>query len=79
MIQKMCSREEALRSMEQNLVQYQYFTGEAESRSSDIILFPEDGLTGFEFSDSQYFRPFLQHVPDLYQGWNPCLSPGNTV
>ena len=76
-IQKMCSREEALTEMRQNLAQYEYFSSMAKSISTDIIVFPEDGLTGFEFLDPEYFHPFLQHVPDAYFGWNPCVSPGS--
>ena len=75
-IQKLCSREEALIEMKQNLAQYEYFSHKAETASSDIVVFPEDGLTGFEFLDPEYFHPFLQHVPDNYFGWNPCLLPG---
>ena len=73
----MCSRVEALTEMKQNLAQYEHFSSEAESVSTDIIVFPEDGLTGFEFLDPEYFHPFLQHVPDNYFGWNPCLYPGS--
>ena len=62
--------------MKSNLAQYEYFSSEAKSASADIIVFPEDGLTGFEFLDPEYFHPFLQHVPDNYFGWNPCLTPG---
>ena len=62
--------------MKQNLAQYEYFSREAETASADIVVFPEDGLTGFEFLDPEYFHPFLQHVPDNYFGWNPCLLPG---
>ena len=72
----MCSREEAMTEMKQNLAQYEYFSSKAESVSTDIIVLSEDGLTGFEFLDPKHFHPFLQHVPDNYFGWNPCFSPG---
>ena len=72
----MCSYEEALDAMKPNLVQYQQFTRTARQQLVDIIVFPEDGLTGFEFSDAAFFMPFTQFVPDNYLNWNPCLYPG---
>ena len=46
---------------------------------ADIILFPEDGLTGFEFLNPDFFYPFLQHIPDSSIGWNPCQEPGKVL
>ena len=43
---------------------------------ADIIVFPEDGLTGFEFSKSEYFQPFCQQLPDTALGWNACQNKG---
>ena len=41
-----------------------------------MIVFPEDGLTGFEFSTPEFFIPFLQVVPLPGTSWVPCTEPG---
>ena len=88
--QRMCSYNEALLEMKHNLLQYQHFIKQAHCNTSrkyeyflfqaDIIIFPEDGLTGFEFVNPDYFKPFVQYIPDLDQDiiWNPCLNPSIT-
>ena len=43
---------------------------------ADIIVFSEDGLTGFEFLNSEYFLPFTQFLPDNAIGWNACQNKG---
>ena len=43
---------------------------------ADIIVFSEDGLTGFEFLSSEYFLPFAQFLPDNAIGWNACKNKG---
>ena len=42
-----------------------------------IIVFPEDGLYGFDYKREQIF-PFLEIIPDpsqLKNSWNPCTDP----
>ena len=39
-------------------------------------MFSEDGLTGFEFLNSEYFLPFTQFLPDDAIGWNACKNKG---
>ena len=90
--QHICSYEEAFEAILPNLKQYQHFVQDASEKEvdgiikstkhmnslfqADLIVFPEDGLTGFEFSTAETLMPFTQHVPDGYKGWNPCLDPG---
>ena len=81
--------------MKPNLMQYQHFIKQSTFHKvskkylkkvkkillqADIIVFPEDGLTGFEFLNPDFFTPFVQYIPDLEQEniWNPCLNPSNT-
>jgi len=74
---RMCSYAEALLEMKPNLMQYQHFIKQSTFHKADIIVFPEDGLTGFEFLNPDFFTPFVQYIPDLEQEniWNPCLNP----
>ena len=71
----MCSAEDAFKEMIPNIVQYEHYIRQAASEQADIVLFPEDGLTGFEFTNSDFFRPFVQHIPDDYHHWSPCKDP----
>ena len=66
--------------MRPNIKQYESFIRKAKSlqvdfllfnksslmfaNQADIIVFSEDGLTGFEFLYSEYFLPFTQFLPD---------------
>lgn len=44
-------------------------------QGAQIIVFPEDGLQGFNFSRSS-ISAYLETVPDPGQeSWNPCLEP----
>ena len=86
----MCSYNETFLEMKHNLLQYQHFIKKHTAIplenmniflfQADIIIFPEDGLTGFEFVNPDYFKPFVQYIPDLDQDiiWNPCLNPSIT-
>ena len=47
------------------------------TNQADIIVFSEDGLTGFEFLYSEYFLPFTQYLPDTAIGWNACQNKGS--
>lgn len=44
-------------------------------QGAQIIVFPEDGLQGFNFSRTS-IGAYLETVPDPEQeSWNPCLEP----
>ena len=63
-METLCSREEALSAMQPTIVMFGRLVAEASTAGARIILFPEDGLSGFEFSDRDHMRPLLQTVPD---------------
>lgn len=45
------------------------------AQGAHIIVFPEDGLQGFNFSRSS-IAAYLETVPDpQLESWNPCLEP----
>jgi len=45
-------------------------------QGAQILVFPEDGLQGFNFSRSS-ISGYLETVPDPQQeSWNPCTEPG---
>ncbi|XP_072364876.1 biotinidase-like [Scyliorhinus torazame] len=69
------TREEALKHMKKNLDIYQEQVHEAGKQGVKIIVFPEDGLHGFQFTRTSIF-PYLEPIPDpnVVQ-WNPCLHP----
>ncbi|XP_051819078.1 biotinidase isoform X1 [Antechinus flavipes] len=68
-------RESALRLMNRNLDLYEEQVMAAAKEGVQIIVFPEDGIHGFNFTrDSLY--PFLDFLPSLQsEEWNPCLEP----
>lgn len=44
-------------------------------QGAHILVFPEDGLQGFNYSRSS-IRSFLETIPDPRQeSWNPCTEP----
>ncbi|XP_021563154.1 biotinidase [Carlito syrichta] len=70
------SREQALALMHQNLDVYERQVATAAEKGVQIIVFPEDGIHGFNFSRASVY-PFLDFLPGLLPGrWNPCLEPG---
>ncbi len=71
------TRPAALEIMKKNLDVYQTQAVLAKSKGADIIVFPEDGLYGFDFTREQIF-PFLEIIPDpskLEKSWIPCTDP----
>ncbi|XP_041040618.1 biotinidase-like isoform X1 [Carcharodon carcharias] len=70
------TREGALRLMQKNLDKYQEQVHEASKQGVKIIVFPEDGLHGFQFNSRASMFPYLEPIPDpnVVQ-WNPCLQP----
>lgn len=69
------SRQQALRLISRNLDIYEQQVAAAARKGAQILVFPEDGLHGFNFTrPSIYpFLDFLPHPPLL--SWNPCLEP----
>lgn len=69
------SRREALQHMRQNVQVYQQQAAAAARQGAQIVVFPEDGLQGFNFTRSSIV-PYLEVVPDPQQeSWNPCEHP----
>ncbi|CAB1443077.1 unnamed protein product [Pleuronectes platessa] len=70
------SRPEALRHVEKNLQIYEEQSERAARQGAQILVFPEDGLQGFNFSRSS-ISGYLETIPDPQQeNWNPCTEPG---
>ncbi|XP_058146641.1 biotinidase isoform X2 [Dasypus novemcinctus] len=69
------TREQALALMSQNLDVYEQQVTLAARKGVQIIVFPEDGIHGFNFTRTSIY-PFLDFLPspELVQ-WNPCLEP----
>ncbi|OWK05830.1 BTD, partial [Cervus elaphus hippelaphus] len=62
------SRKQALELMHRNLDVY-------EQQGAQIIVFPEDGIHGFNFTRTSIY-PFLDFMPSPHSvRWNPCLEP----
>ena len=71
------TRPGALEIMKKNLAVFQTKAALAKSKGAEIIVFPEDGLYGFDYTREQIF-PFLEIIPDpqqLEKSWNPCTDP----
>ncbi|XP_066264258.1 pantetheinase-like [Branchiostoma lanceolatum] len=68
------TRQEAIDHMKHNLDVYRAQTREAKRQGADIIVFPEDGIHGFQSRDNQY--AYLETIPDPEKiVWNPCDDP----
>ncbi|XP_054462057.1 biotinidase isoform X2 [Anoplopoma fimbria] len=62
--------------MQRNLDVYEQQAARAAQQGAQILVFPEDGLQGFNFSRSS-ISGYLETVPDPQQeSWNPCTEPG---
>ncbi|XP_067867829.1 biotinidase [Heterodontus francisci] len=69
------TRQAALRHMRENLDIYQEQVHAAHELGVKIIVFPEDGLNGFDFNRDTIL-PYLEPIPDpTVVKWNPCLHP----
>ncbi|XP_058409453.1 biotinidase isoform X1 [Diceros bicornis minor] len=69
------SRKEALELMNQNLDIYEEQVMTAAQKGVQIIVFPEDGIHGFNFTRTSIY-PFLDFMPSpRLVKWNPCLEP----
>ncbi|XP_066531133.1 biotinidase-like isoform X1 [Hoplias malabaricus] len=68
-------RKAALAHMKQNLDVYEEQTALAAKQGAQIIVFPEDGIHGFNFSRSSIVA-YLETVPDPgLVTWSPCADP----
>ncbi|XP_078124085.1 biotinidase-like isoform X2 [Sander vitreus] len=62
--------------MQKNLDIYEEQAAQAAQQGAQILVFPEDGLHGFNFSRSS-ISGYLETIPDPQQeSWNPCTEPG---
>uniref|UniRef100_A0A7N5KLT3 Biotinidase n=1 Tax=Ailuropoda melanoleuca TaxID=9646 RepID=A0A7N5KLT3_AILME len=69
------SRKQALQLMNQNLDIYEQQVMIAAQKGVQIIVFPEDGIHGFNFTRTSVY-PFLDFMPSpRLVRWNPCLEP----
>ncbi|XP_067861976.1 biotinidase [Heptranchias perlo] len=69
------TRQAALRHMRENLDTYREQVNRASDLGAKIIVFPEDGLYGFDFNRDSIL-PYLEPIPDpTVVKWNPCLHP----
>nr|XP_036851204.1 biotinidase isoform X3 [Manis javanica]XP_036851206.1 biotinidase isoform X3 [Manis javanica] len=69
------SRAQALELMSQNLDIYEQQVMTAAQKGVQIIVFPEDGIHGFNFTRTSIY-PFLDFMPSpRLVRWNPCLEP----
>ncbi|XP_036999843.2 biotinidase [Artibeus jamaicensis] len=69
------SRKQALELMNQNLDIYEEQVMIAAQKGVQIIVFPEDGIHGFNFTRTSIY-PFLDFMPSpRVVRWNPCLEP----
>ncbi|XP_069874727.1 biotinidase isoform X1 [Dipodomys merriami] len=72
---ELTSRQQALELMNQNLDIYEQQVLTAAQKGVQIIVFPEDGIHGFNFTRTSIF-PFLDFMPSpQLVRWNPCLEP----
>ncbi|XP_057683445.1 biotinidase isoform X2 [Corythoichthys intestinalis] len=70
------SRLDALQHMRQNLAVYEEQAALAAKQGAQIMVFPEDGIHGFNFTRSS-ISAYLENVPDPQEVmWNPCTEPG---
>ncbi|XP_034747233.1 biotinidase-like isoform X2 [Etheostoma cragini] len=70
------SRLDALQHMQKNLDIYEEQAARAARQGAQILVFPEDGLHGFNFTRSS-ISGYLETIPDPQQeSWNPCTEPG---
>ncbi|XP_064410944.1 biotinidase [Latimeria chalumnae] len=68
-------RQSALNLMNKNLDIYQEQVAIASKQGVQIIVFPEDGIHGLNYSRESIYH-FLETIPDPRSvKWNPCLEP----
>ncbi|KAM8967087.1 biotinidase [Pelodytes ibericus] len=71
----LCDRSSALEMMSKNLDIYEEQMKIAAKKGAQIIVFPEDGIHGFNYTRESIY-PYLDFVPPSHLlPWNPCLEP----
>lgn len=65
-------RSTALGNMMKNMEIYSQQAQVASQQKVDILVFPEDGIYGYELS-RQAMEPYLEYIPD--EEWNACDFP----
>uniref|UniRef100_A0A672YBV7 Biotinidase n=1 Tax=Sphaeramia orbicularis TaxID=375764 RepID=A0A672YBV7_9TELE len=69
------SRHHALQHLQKNLDVYEEQAARAAQQGAQILVFPEDGLQGFNFTRTS-ISGYLETIPDPQQeSWNPCMEP----
>uniref|UniRef100_A0A665U5L8 Biotinidase n=1 Tax=Echeneis naucrates TaxID=173247 RepID=A0A665U5L8_ECHNA len=69
------SRAEALQHMQKNLDVYEPQAAQAAQQGAQILVFPEYGLNGFNFTRTS-ISGYLETIPDPEEEhWNPCTDP----
>ena len=64
-----------------NLLAYDSLTARAQLKGVQIIVFPEDGLTGYQYSDRDAIYPYLEELPPIPKPPTtiiPCKDPKYT-
>jgi len=74
--QRVCTREEAIIAMEENLQVLRQQVDQAATQGANILLLPEDAVHGSGFS-RQTLEPFLELVPAEADGSQPCFDDGD--
>lgn len=58
-----------------NCIKLMYWLSRVLSQGAHILVFPEDGLQGFNYTRSS-ISGYLETIPDPQQEhWNPCTEP----
>nr|XP_033786620.1 biotinidase isoform X2 [Geotrypetes seraphini]XP_033786621.1 biotinidase isoform X2 [Geotrypetes seraphini]XP_033786622.1 biotinidase isoform X2 [Geotrypetes seraphini]XP_033786623.1 biotinidase isoform X2 [Geotrypetes seraphini] len=70
------NRASALALMNRNLDIYEAQVDAAAQQGAQIIVFPEDGIHGFNYTRESIYQ-FLDFIPPSLHSlqWNPCLEP----
>ncbi|BFZ23470.1 hypothetical protein BsWGS_26509 [Bradybaena similaris] len=69
------TRAEALRYMMRNVDIYKTQAVEAKAQGADILVFPEDGIYGLNFTRESIYN-YLEQIPEpLAPAWSPCNDP----
>ncbi|KAM4539942.1 biotinidase [Odontesthes bonariensis] len=69
------SRRHALQHMQRNLDIYEEQAALAAQQGAQILVFPEDGIHGFNYTRSS-ISGYLETIPDPQEErWNPCAEP----
>ena len=72
------SRKEAVHKMMNNLDGFEELLQEAQKYGVELVVFPEDAISGFLFLSRNQLYPFLEEIPDVSQSQsvNPCIDSG---